>query len=136
MSAKKPKLYMAEKIYKTRNKLSLQIIVLFFIILFIQIVNGFYAIYDLSPPRIFSVLGYLGIFWIIGDWFIKDSKKRGIEWAFDMGFFIYLSWPVFLPFYLFKTRGFKNAVIICLSFIALYFGVYFLSYYIFYNINL
>jgi hypothetical protein len=64
------KIYMAEKIYKIKNKFSFQVIALFFLILFIQIINGVYAVYDLSPPGILSGLGYLGIFWIIGDWFI------------------------------------------------------------------
>jgi hypothetical protein len=62
-------------------------------------------------------LSYLGLFWLIGDWFMMDSKKRNIPWVFDMGFFLYLSWPVFIPVYLVKTRGFGKAALYILGFL-------------------
>lgn len=120
-----------KKISNIKIKLSVQIILLISIISLIQIVKSFYDVYDLSPPSAFSIIGYAGIFWITGDWFIKDSKKRGIDWAFDMGFFMYLAWTVLLPCYLFKTRGLKETLKICLSFIVFYFGISLVSFLIF-----
>lgn len=114
------------------KKITIQVIILLVFIVTTQAINGFYAIYDMNHPGAFVLLSYLGLFWLIGDWFMKDSRKNNVDWAFDMGFFLYISWPVFIPFYLFRTRGFKKAVFITFSFVVLYLGVYYLSYYLFY----
>lgn len=117
-------------IYKSK-RLTIQAIVLLAFIVVSQAIKGFYAIYDMPLPGAFMLLSYLGLFWLIGDWFMKDSKKNNVDWAFDMGLFLYISWPIFIPFYLFKTRGFKKAITTTVSFIVLYFGVYYLSFYVF-----
>jgi hypothetical protein len=104
------------------------------LVVFTQSVFGFYAIYDMSPPGAFTLLSYLMLFWLIGDWFSRDSKKHKIEWVYDMGFFLYLSWPIFIPFYLFKTRGLKTAFIITAGFVILNGGTYVISYYLLYEI--
>lgn len=104
------------------------------LVFFIQGVEGFYAIYEMAPPGAFVLLSYLTLFWIIGDWFLKDSRKNKIEWVYDMGFLLYLFWPVFIPFYLFKTRGLKIAFLRTFGFVVLYLGAYFLSYHALYSI--
>jgi len=109
------------------NKLNAKVITIIIFIVFTQAVNGFYATYDMTPPGAFVLMSMFGLLWIGGDWFMKDSKKFNIEWAFDMGFFLYIFWPIFIPFYLFKTRGLKKAAITTLSFVSLYFGTYFFS---------
>jgi hypothetical protein len=109
-------------------------IVIVIFVIFIQSVYGFYAIYDIAPPGHFVLLSFISLFWLIGDWFSQDSKKHKIEWVYDMGFFLYLSWPIFIPFYLFKTRGLKAALSVTFGFAVLYFGTYFLSYYLLYEI--
>ena len=101
-------------------------------IFFTQSVYGFYAIYDLEPPGSFVMLSYLLLFWLIGDWFSKDSKRYNIEWVYDMGFFLYIFWPIFIPYYLFVTRGLKSTISITLGYVALYFGTYFISFYLLY----
>ena len=125
---------MVKQSNEIKKRTSFQVVLLFGIIVLLQAVGGFYAIYDMPPPAAFSVFGYLGIFWLIGDWFIKDSKIRKIEWAFDMGSLLYISWPIFIPYYLFKTRGLISALKICLGFISLYLGIYYLSYYVLYYV--
>ena len=117
---------------QTSKRIAVQVITLVVFIVITQAINGFYALYGITPPGIFVLLTYLGLFWLVGDWFMKDSKNNKVEWAFDMGFFLYIFWPLFIPFYLFKTRGFKKAAVTTLSFIALYSGVFYLSYYVFY----
>lgn len=104
------------------------------VLIFIQAVHGFYAIYDMSPSGPFVMVSYLLLFWLIGDWFMRDSKKNTIEWVHDMGFFLYISWPIFIPYYLFRTRGLKISICISLGFLTLYCGAYFLSYYLLYDI--
>ncbi|OGW24049.1 MAG: hypothetical protein A2X59_12370 [Nitrospirae bacterium GWC2_42_7] len=111
-----------------------QIIFVVFFIIFTQTVFGFYAVYDQEPPGGFILLTYFALFWLVGDWFMKDSKKLKINWAFDMGFFLYLTWPLFIPFYLFKTRGFKRAITVIVGFIVLYLGIFYMSYKLFYYI--
>ncbi len=90
-----------------------------------QAVCAFYAIYDLKPPGGFELLRFLGLLWLIGDWFLKDSRKYKIGWAYDMGFFLYIFWPMFIPYYLFVTRGFKSTLLIILGFVTLYVGSFF-----------
>ena len=91
-----------------------------------QAVSAFYAIYEMKPPAGFELLRFLGLFWLVGDWFLKDNRKYKVEWAYDMGFFLYIFWPIFIPYYLFVTRGFKSALSITLGFVALYIGTYFI----------
>ncbi len=122
----------AASIASGAKKIPFKVIIIFAFTFIIQSIHGFYAIYDISPPSAFGLLSYFGLFWLIGDWFMKDSKKNSVDWAFDMGFFLYISWPIFIPYYLFKTRGFKRAAISIISFIVIYFGSFYLSFEIFY----
>ena len=55
----------------------LPIIIIGFAILS-QSVNGIYATYDMTPPGAFEFLSYLGLFWLVGDWFSRDSKEYKI----------------------------------------------------------
>ena len=48
---------------------------------------------------------YLALFMAMGYWLSKDSKSRNVHWVFDLGFFLYVAWPIIMPYYLFKTRG-------------------------------
>jgi hypothetical protein len=50
-----------------------------------------------------------------------DSRKRAVAAVYDLGFFLYIAWPVVMPYYLVKTRGAKGLLLI-LSFIAAYVG--------------
>ena len=119
---------------KMKKRISIQIIILLVFIVTIQTIEGFYAVYGFEPPGAFVLLRHIIWFWLIGDWFMKDSKKHKVNWAFDMGFFLLMSWPILIPFYLFKTRGFKMSTIVTFSFIALHEGIFVLSYYAFYYI--
>ena len=54
---------------------------------------------------------------LIAYWCDKDSV--GKNWPFEFSFFVYLFWPVALPYYLFKTRG-VDGLIMFIGFTALY----------------
>ncbi len=41
--------------------------------------------------------------------------------AFDMGLFLYVAWPLVLPYYLIKSRGAKGLLVIT-GFVAVYIG--------------
>lgn len=108
--------------------------ILIILVVFTQGVKGFYSIYDLSPSGSFSLISYFLLFWLIGYWFIRDNKNQKIEWIHDMGFFLYIFWPIFIPYYLFRTRGLKKASLITMGFVFLYCGTYVLSYELLYDI--
>ena len=130
-----PELTNGEKLKTTTEALDknrtyyryLPFIIIGFVILS-QSVNGIYATSDMTPPGAFEFLSYLVLFWLVGDWFSRDSKEYKVKWAYDMGFFLYLSWPIFIPFYLFKTRGLRSALSVTFGFVALYLGAYWVSY--------
>jgi hypothetical protein len=41
-----------------------------------------------------------------------------------MGFFLFLAWPVIVPYYLVKTRGLKRALLTFLLFAIVSFGAF------------
>lgn len=60
-------------------------------------------------------------FWALSWWVINDSKIYGIKWFdkdMDMGMYLYVGWALLLPYYLFKTHGWKAVFTIGLFFIA------------------
>jgi hypothetical protein len=92
--------------------------------LFLIIAHGIRGVYlgrAAEPPPAFTLLCALGLLWAVGWWLRRDSAKRGVGWVFDMGLFLYIAWPLLMPYYLFKTRGAKGLLAI-LAFIGVYFG--------------
>ncbi len=68
----------------------------------------------------------LAFYWALGWWFINDSRKYGFPWAdkyMDMGMYLYIGWFFIVPYYLFKTRGWKAVYVIGLL-LGIYFGAY------------
>jgi hypothetical protein len=68
----------------------------------------------------------LAFYWAFVWWFIDDSRKHDIKWAddyLDMGMFLYIAGIFLVPYYLFKSRGWKALYIIGL-FLGIYFGAY------------
>jgi hypothetical protein len=61
-----------------------------------EFADGLSAIWTL----IFSVL--------VGVWTERDNSGARFSKPFEFGFFVYLFWPLILPYYLFKTRGVKG----------------------------
>src|SRR5437870_12205567 len=73
---------------------------------------GLYYGRQIQPPPALSVLYTLALLWIVGWWWRTDSRKRGIPWTNDMGFFLNLAWPFILPYYLRKSRGAKGLLVL------------------------
>jgi hypothetical protein len=88
-----------------------------------QAMNGMFAGLEREPLGGVTLFGYLMLFGLMGYWLDKDSRQHRISWVFDMGFFLYLAWPVIVPIYLFRTRRFK-AIPIILGFLGIYIGAY------------
>ncbi len=86
-----------------------------------QVVTGVYFAREAELPPAFSLLYPLGFLWAVGWWLRRDSSGRGVGWVFDMGLFLYIAWPVVMPYYLLKTRGAKGLLAI-VAFAGAYVG--------------
>ena len=96
---------------------------LYLFLLVTQFIEGLYLARGFEPPGLYRVLYPLAFLWLIG-WFLqKDSSKHVFKGVCDLGFFLYLTWPLSLPYYLFRTRGIK-ALLMVLGFLAVYLGTY------------
>jgi hypothetical protein len=102
-------------------KLSSPTTLLYLFLFATQAVTGFYLALRTELPPAFTVLYPLGLLWAVGWWLRRDSRARGAGWVFDMGLFLYVAWPVFMPYYLLKTRGAKGLLVV-LGFAAAYLG--------------
>jgi len=96
-------------------------ILLYSFVVITQFAHGVYLGRQIEPPGAFTLLYWLGLLWIIGWWLRTDSRKHGVAPVYDMGFFLYIAWPLVMPYYLVKTRGAKGLLII-LGFAGAYVG--------------
>lgn len=75
----------------------------------------------------FSIFWFgLAFFWALNWWFIIDSRNHGTSWTdwhLDMGMFLYVAGFFIIPYYLFKTRGWKALYTIGLFLFTIY-GAY------------
>ncbi len=100
------------------------------------IANGVYAGLGREwSPAAWS-LSLLLFVLVMGVWFEKDCRQRGVKWATDLGLTLYIAWPIFLPYYIFATRkmrGFITLGIFLGAYVAAYLvsvGVAILTYYL------
>jgi hypothetical protein len=94
---------------------------LYIFVVLSQVAQGVYLASDFEPNPGLTLLYTFGSIWIIGWWLMTDSRKRGVKCVFDMGLFLYLAWPFFMPYYLVKTRGVKGLWVI-LGFAGVFVG--------------
>jgi hypothetical protein len=94
---------------------------LYVFVVFTQLIIGIYLAGEFDPPPAFTLLYPPGFLWVVGWWMLGDSRRRGVEWVFDMGLFLYIAWPFVMPYYLLKTRGAKGLFVI-LGFVGVYAG--------------
>jgi hypothetical protein len=94
---------------------------LYIFVSFTQVASGIYSVSQHQLPLLFQLTYPLGFLWIIGWWLVRDSGKRGVDLVFDTGLFLYIAWPLVMPYYLLKTRGAKGLFVI-LGFLGVYLG--------------
>jgi hypothetical protein len=90
-------------------------------VLFAQVATGIYSESRHQPPPLFQLMYAFGFLWLIGWWLVRDSRKRGVDLVLDVGLFLYIAWPLVMPYYLLKTRGAKGLFVI-LGFLGVYLG--------------
>lgn len=103
------------------SKVSSVTVLLYCFVIVTQIVTGIYLASGLERPPLFRLIYALSFIWIVGWWLRDDSRRRGLQWFYDMGFFLSLAWPLVLPYYLIKSRGVKGLLVI-LVFGVIYVG--------------
>jgi hypothetical protein len=86
-----------------------------------QFAYGAYLGAQLQFPDGVSLIYGFGLLWAVGWWLRTDSSRCGVLSFYDLGFFLYLAWPVVMPYYLLKTRGAKG-LLVMLAFAAAHVG--------------
>ena len=72
---------------------------------FCSVVAALYVAVAIEPAPV------LALFWSVAPltavclWLQKDARRTGVGNIQDWGFFLWLFWPVLIPWYAFKTRG-------------------------------
>ena len=96
-------------------------VLLYSFVVITQFVNGLYVGQQIEAPGLYMLLRWGAQLWILGWWLRRDSGKRGVGWVYDMGLFLWIMWPLLMPYYLIKTRRAKGLLVI-LGFIGAYVG--------------
>ena len=96
-------------------------VLLYSFVVITQFAYGLYVGQQLEAPAGYTLLHWAAQLWIVGWWLRTDSRKRGVVWVYDLGFFLCIAWPLVMPYYLVKTRGARGLLVI-LGFIGAYVG--------------
>ena len=67
------------------------------------------------------VLWSIIFFVLVALWVREDSNRDGFDKPFDLGFLIYILWPITLPWYLISTRG-ADGIFMFLGIVLLFIG--------------
>lgn len=83
---------------------------LYVFIFFAQFLTGIYSVFALELPSLFVILYPVVTTWLVWWWLKEDSLRTGQAWPIDLGLFLFVAWPVIVPYYLISTRGLKGLV--------------------------
>jgi hypothetical protein len=73
--------------------------------LFCSLAAALYAATHGEPsPAIALFLSWAPLVAVI-IWLQKDARVTGVGTGLDWGYFLWIAWPVLIPWYAFKTRG-------------------------------
>jgi hypothetical protein len=108
-------------IASTLSRIASPTVLLYAFVVISGAADAFYFGRQLEPPPLFSLVRWIALLWVMGWWLQTDSRKRAVASVYDMGFFLYIAWPVVMPYYLVKTRGAKGLLFV-LAFIGALIG--------------
>jgi len=94
---------------------------LYIFVIVTQFAYGVYLGAQFEFPQGITLISFFGMLWVVGWWLRMDSRRRGVLSVYDLGFFLYLAWPLVMPYYLLKTRGARGLLVI-LGFGVVYVG--------------
>jgi hypothetical protein len=64
-----------------------------------------YAGVQAEPSPMISLILSFGPLFAVILWLQKDARRTGVGAVQDWGYFLWLAWPVVIPWYAFRTRG-------------------------------
>jgi hypothetical protein len=64
-----------------------------------------YALSSAQPAPVVVLFTSLGPIVAVCAWLQKDARVTSVSSVHDWGFFLWLAWPLLIPWYAFKTRG-------------------------------
>ncbi|MBW3625468.1 MAG: hypothetical protein KY468_18895 [Armatimonadetes bacterium] len=86
-----------------------------------------YAASGVRPSPAFDLLAYFALVYLIGVWVKRDVEEREVPVTFDFGLYFYLTLPISILVYLYKSRGMAGGIRTLLGFIGLYIGTFLIS---------
>ena len=85
---------------------------------FIEVVSGAKG-YEVSGST--HMLWSFSFLLLVALWVTADSKISGFEAPFELGFLIYIMFPITLPWYLISTRG-ADGILVFFGFLLFFLG--------------
>jgi len=73
--------------------------------IFCALAAGVYAAVQAEPSPSLALFFSFGPLLAVILWLQKDARRTGVASVLDLGFFLWLAWPIVIPWYAFKTRG-------------------------------
>ena len=73
--------------------------------LFSSLTAAVYAATEVEPSPIVGLFLSVGPLLAVILWLQKDAARTGVGAVHDWGYFLFLGWPIIIPWYAFKTRG-------------------------------
>ncbi len=64
-----------------------------------------YGALHIEPSALMVLFFWLGPLLAVILWIQNDAKKNSFGSVLDLGFLVYITWPITIPWYVFKTRG-------------------------------
>lgn len=100
-------------------------------VLIAQVGAGFYTARDMQMPGPLWAVNYAVQLTALGFWLERDNRQRRVLRIWDIGFFLYVAWVVVIPYYLVKTRGVGQSVLIMVAWVGAYVVAYLVALFIF-----
>jgi hypothetical protein len=76
--------------------------------LFASLAAALYAAAPAEPSPVVSLFLSFGPLLAVVLWLQKDAQRTGVGAVQDWGYFLLLAWPVVIPWYAFRTRGWSG----------------------------
>jgi hypothetical protein len=64
-----------------------------------------YAVLQIQPSPVMGLLLTSAPAVVVILWLQKDARRTGVGAVQDLGYFLWLAWPIVIPWYAFRTRG-------------------------------
>ena len=72
---------------------------------FCSMISALYTLAEIEPSPTVVLFWTFGPVLAVILWLQKDAQRTGVGAVQDWGFFLWLAWPVVIPWYAFKSRG-------------------------------